>query len=573
MNETAVGYKTVFMRLIHIPLLFLSLISYAQNSYPQDYFREPLDVPIILSGTFAELRSNHFHSGLDIKTQQRTGLKVMAAADGFVSRIKISHYGYGKALYVTHPNGYTTVYAHLQHFNPEIEAYVKKKQYEKESYEMEWFPGASELLLKQGDVIAYSGNSGGSGGPHLHFEIRDKEEHPINPMLFGIDVKDSLKPVVSSLYVYPIGDSSYVKKSNLKQKLRLIPIENGDYIAENIEAFGKIGFAVGTTDRQNLAANNNGVYKIESFLNGNKNFEIDFKKFSFDESSHINRLIDYEVYKTKRQRIQKLYNDQNPLSLFQSVLNDGYITVVDSTYSIYKVRITDFKNNDTWVTVNIKGQQSDAIEIVKPQTTPFYIYADQTTTLKEGNISVDIFQNTFYENLYLDFKVSNDTLFLGKDIVPLQKSVKINFDISKYSDEDKNKLYIAELVGYKNYPSYAYTKREGNTLFTLTKTLGKYALTTDNIKPTIKPINFKDGQWLSNFRFLKLEISDQLSGISNYRATVNGTWILMEYDYKTKTLTHDFNDGVITDTKNNLKVIVTDNVGNSSTFEAIFYRK
>ncbi|MGZ0016666.1 M23 family metallopeptidase [Yeosuana sp. AK3] len=573
MNETAVGYKTVFMRLIHIPLLFLSLISYAQNSYPQDYFREPLDVPIILSGTFAELRSNHFHSGLDIKTQQRTGLKIMAAADGFVSRIKISHFGYGKALYVTHPNGYTTVYAHLQHFNPEIEAYVKKKQYEKESYEMEWFPKADELLLKKGDVIAFSGNSGGSGGPHLHFEIRDKEEHPINPMLFGMDVKDSVKPVVSSLYVYPVGDSSYVKKSNLKQKLRLIPIENGDYIAENIEAFGKIGFAVGTTDRQNLAANNNGVYKIETFINGNKNFEIDFKTFSFDESSHINRLIDYEVYKTKKQRIQKLFNDQNPLSLFQSVLNDGYITVVDSTYSIYKVRITDFKNNDTWVTVNIKGQQSDAVEIATPQTTPFYIYADQTTTLKEGNIAVDIFQNTFYENLYLDFKVSNDTLFLDKDVIPLKKSVKINFDISKYSDEDKNKLYIAELVGYKNYPSYAYTKREGNTLFTLTKTLGKYALTTDNMKPTIKPINFKDGQWLSNFRFLKLEIDDQLSGISNYRATVNGTWILMEYDYKTKTLTHDFNDGVITDTKNNLKVIVTDNVGNSSTFEAIFYRK
>ena len=510
---------------------------------------------------------------MDIKTQQRTGLKVRAVADGFVSRIKISHFGYGKALYIIHPNGYTTVYGHLQHFNPEIEAYVKKKQYEKESYEIELFPKAGELTFKKGDLVAYSGNSGGSGGPHLHFEIRDKEERPMNPMLFGIDIKDSVKPIVSALYVYPVGDSSYVNKLQIKQKLRLIPIESGDYVAENIEAFGEIGFAIGTTDRQNLAANKNGVYKIETFINGNKNFEIDFKKFSFDETKHINRLIDYEIYKTNHQRVEKLFDDNNPLSLIQPSINNGYLKISDSTYSVYKVKITDFKNNETWVTINIKGNQSDTVEPKKDETTPYYIYADQTTTLSEGNVAVDIFKNTFYDNQYLDFKVSNDTLYLGKDIVPLQKSVKISFDVSKYSDEDKNRLYIAELLGYKNFPSYSYTRREENTLYTLTRTLGTYALTTDNVGPTIEPINFKNGQWLSNYRYLKLKIDDELSGISKYRATVNGKWILMEYDYKTKTLTHDFNDGIITDTKNNLKVIVTDNVGNSSTFEAIFYRK
>ena len=561
------------MRLTLISLIFLCSVSYAQNSYPQDYFGNPLEIPLILAGSFAELRSNHFHSGLDIKTQNRSGLKVMAVADGFVSRIKVSHYGYGKALYITHPNGYTSVYAHLLNYNPEIEAYVKKQQYKQESYEIELFPEAGQIKYEKGDIVAYSGNSGGSEAPHLHFEIRDKEERPINPMLFGIDIKDSVKPIVSSLYVYPVGDSSYVKKSNAKQKLRLIPLKSGDYIAENIEAFGKIGFGINTSDRQDLAANNNGVFKIETFFNGNQNFEIDFKKFSFDESSHINRLIDYEMFKTQKQRVQKLFDDNNPLSLFQSVLNNGYVKIPDSTNSVYKIRITDFKNNETWVTVNIKGQKSEVIETIKPQTTPYYIYADQTTTLKEGNVSVDLFSNTFYENFYIDFKVSNDTLMLHKDIVPLKKSIKINFDVSKYSDEDKRKLYIAELVGYRKYPSYSYTRRNDNTLYTLTKTLGTYALTTDNTKPTITPDNFRDGQWLSNFRYLKIKIQDDLSGISNYRATVNGKWILMEYEYKTKTLTYDFNDGNITDTKNNLKVIVTDNVGNSSTFEALFYRK
>lgn len=169
-------------------LLFISTVALAQPNAPKDYFQNPLDVPLVLSGTFGELRSNHFHSGLDIKTQQRQGLDVVASAIGYVSRINIQHYGYGKALYVQHPNGYTTVYAHLKKFSPEIEAYVKKRQYANETYEIELFPEANELQVEANELIAFSGNTGGSGGPHLHFEIRDGSQRPMNPKLFGIEI-------------------------------------------------------------------------------------------------------------------------------------------------------------------------------------------------------------------------------------------------------------------------------------------------------------------------------------------------------------------------------------------------
>jgi len=562
------------MRLL-LFVVFISCISLnAQNNYPQDYFGNPLDVTLVLSGTFAELRANHFHSGMDIKTQQRVGLNVLASADGFVSRIKVSHFGYGKALYLTHPNGYTTVYAHLQKFAPGIEALVKKEQYEKESYEVEFFPNLQDVLVEKGEIIAYSGNSGGSGGPHLHYEIRDKGERPINPMLFGIDIKDTTKPLIRSVYAYPIGDSSYVNNSREKQKLRLIPQPGGDYAIESIEAFGSIGFGIVANDRQDLASNRNGLYNIQSFYNGNKNFEIDFSRFSFSETKHLNRLIDYGEFKTNKQRIQKLFvESNNPLSLYKDVENNGFINVIDSTSSIYKVRIKDYKNNDSWLTINIKGVKIQDLKPITNQTTPYYIYSDQLTTLKEENVTIEIFKDTFYDNFYIDFEVSNDTLKLGKDVRPMRKSFKINYDISNYAEEDKSKLYIAELVGYYQYPAYSRTKRDGNILTTYTKYLGNYALTLDTLAPTIKPINFQNGKWLSKFRFLKVKIQDKLSGISNYRATVNGKWILMEYDYKTKTLTHDFNDNIITETKNNLKIIVTDNVGNNSTFEATFYRK
>ena len=562
------------MRILFFFIFCLAASAQSQNIYPKDYFRSPLDIQLVLAGTFAELRSNHFHSGIDIKTQQREGLKIYSTADGYVSRIKIAHYGYGKALYITHPNGYTTVYAHLQSFSPKIEAYIKKHQYENETFEIERFPDSDALIVKKGEVVAYSGNSGSSGGPHLHYEIRDNNERPINPMLFGVDIDDTTKPIITDVYAYPIGDDAHINHSNKKQKLRLIRTNDGDYSVENIEAYGKIGFAIASTDRQDLAANKNGLYNIQSRFNGNLCFELNYKRFSFDETRHLNRLIDFEHYKTHKLRLQKLFREaNNPLSLYGDLDNDGYIYVEDNTASVYKVRVTDFKDNDSWLYINLKGVRSDTVQQADKLVTPYYIYANQTHHLNEGRVEVVFPNETFYDDFFIDFKMKNDTLVLHKDIIPVKKYFNINFDISDYKSEDTDKLYIARLVGYNDYPLYSSTKRKGNMLTTSTRTLGKYTLAKDTISPIIKPVNVSKGKWLSKYRFLKIKIDDKETGISNYRATVNGKWILMEYDPKKKLLVYDFNDQVITETKNNLKLIVTDNVGNSSTFETIFYRK
>ncbi|KJD33062.1 peptidase M23 [Tamlana nanhaiensis] len=559
------------MKLIQSLFLIFPFVFFAQNPYPQDYFGDPLEVPIILSGTFAELRSNHFHSGLDIKTQGRTGLHVVASASGFVSRIKLSHFGYGKALYITHPNGYVTVYAHLQKFAPEIEAYVKKHQYEAESYEIELFPKAEELLVNKGDLVAYSGNTGGSGGPHLHFEIRNKAEHPINPMLFGIDIKDSSYPLIRSIFAYPLSNDAIINKSNKKQELKLIPLKNGDYAVENIEAIGDIGFGIETIDRQDFSTNSNGVYNIQTVFNGNRNFEIDFSTFSFDETRNLNQLIDYEHYISNRDRIQKLFIQNNALSLYKDAENNGFLTIKDSTYSVYKIRVSDYKSNEAWVTINIKGTKQALLNKDSVKTTPYFIKAAQNTSLKKSPVSVNFKPNTFYNDFYLNFDVKNDTLTLHENIIPTKKNFSINYDVSHYNATDQEKLYIARLIGdKKNIPVYTSTKRETNKLTGISKVLGTYTLATDTVAPTIRASNFKNNQWISDYRFLKIKIDDDASGIKSYRATINNKWILMEYDYKTKLLTFDF---VNTETKNNLKVIVTDNVGNSSTFEAIFYRK
>ena len=543
------------------------------NSLPKTYFKKPLNIPLILSGTFGELRTNHFHAGLDIKTEQKEGLKVYASANGYVSRIKISVWGYGKALYITHPNGYTTVYAHLSKFNPTIEKYIKQKQYNKESFEIQVFPKANELPIKSNEIIAYTGSTGGFVGPHLHFEIRNtKTEKPINPMLFGVSIKDNIKPTINTLIGYSLSDNSAINQVNTPVQIPFKKLKNGNLLATKINAIGTISFGINAFDQLNNASNKNGLYDLKMLVNGEKQFEFIASSFSFSESKYINLLIDYKRFEELKQRIQKCFIEpQNKLSLYKTP-NNGYLTIKDGLNYTVKIIASDFKGNKRTITIPIQGKKLPIL--VKPEvsTTPYKIDYTKFSKFTQNGVTIAFPKNTFYNNLYLKFDVSDTLAKIHVPTVPLNKKFTLTFNISKYNQEARKQLYIA-YVNENGSTSYQPTVKKDSTFYTRTKKLGNYKLMTDSIAPTIKLKNFKDKQWLTHYNYLKVKINDEGSGIKSYRGEIDGSWILMEYNVKKGMLTYNLNDKKFNTTKHQLEVTVTDNVGNKTVVNSTFFRK
>ena len=563
------------MKSILFGLLSLFIVTIrAQENYPQDAFRSPLDIPLVLAGTFGELRSNHFHSGMDIKTQQREGLKAYAVADGMVTRIKVSLWGYGKVIYIAHPNGYTSVYGHLQKFSPKIEDYINKIQYNKQSYEVEVFPDFGELKVEKGELIAYTGNTGGSAGPHLHFEIRSSvSEKPTNPLLYGFDVRDATDPVLLNLFAYPLGDNSEVNQSNDKIELKFSKQSDGSFLADKVYASGTIGFGINSFDRQDLAANQNGLYAVEQIVNGKTYTAYDLESFSFGETRDINTLIDYKHFVKYRQRIQQLFKTSgNHMSIYKEVYNNGKIDVSEGLSYSVEILMKDIRNNTTKVVIPVEGKK-EALKITKKEEkTDTYLIAKRPNTYDLGVAQVYFPANTFYEDFYIDLEKGTDTVKIHDSSVPAQLNFTITFDTSKYSEDDLKQLFIGRLDSDLS-ASYYSTYKRGSTFSTRTRDLGTYALVKDSIAPKVRAKNFKEKQWLSNYKYLSIEISDDLSGINTYSATLNGKWILMEYEPKNKTLTYNFDANILDQKQCELEVIVTDNVGNSTTFKSSFFRK
>ncbi len=564
-------WRIMMRTFLFLVVFFSSYNGFTQVNYPKDYFVKPLEVPLILSGTFGELRTNHFHAGLDIKTQQRQGLNVVSSANGYVSRIKISHWGYGKALYITHPNGYTTVYGHLKKFAPEIEAYIKKRQYQKESYTIELFPKSTELKVTKGELVAYSGNSGSSGGPHLHYEIRDSRSRPINPMFFGIELPDTKNPLFRAAVIYSFGNSTHVNNSNKINEL-VLKYKDGVMIANTVEAYGKIGIGVNVIDKLDGALNNNGIFNLQMSVNGKKVYEHEVNTFSFTESRYINTLMDYERYSRKRQRIQKCFVEPaNKLSIYKKLINNGYLDIKDGLSYHVQITAKDFKGNSSKLIIPIKGVKSNTI--VKDTTikTPHFFKANEYNKINQDNISVAFAKNSFYKDIYFDFNYDGNIVKLHNASIPLHKKFTLTFNISNYPAKNKKQIIIAQ-INKKGRLSYASTRRKDNKVYTRSRSLGKYTLAIDSVKPKIKPINFKNNKKLSKYRYLKVKISDNLSGIKSYRGEIDGKWILFEYDAKRRLLTYDFNDSKLEGKKHNLKVTATDNVNNTNTYIATFYK-
>ena len=557
--------------LIFILLISSSLIS--QNNLLKQEKTNPLDIPIILSGTYGELRSNHFHSGIDIKTKGIQGLNVYSYASGYVSRIKVSHGGYGKALYIKHPDGNTTVYAHLKKFSSKIEEIVKSKQYKRESYEIEFFPKENEISVLENEIIAFSGNTGGTTGPHLHFEVRDKNQIPINPLInSSIYIEDDRTPFFKKLF-YKSYESNNVFDS--QTELKINKITSSLYVSDTLKSSGKIGIGIVAFDKHNSANNSNGIFKIITSLNNQNLLKILFDSISFDKTKHINTFIDYSFFKNHKIRIQKLFiEENNPLDLYSSNINNGFITIKNKEFYKYEVNIYDANGNKSKLVVPILGVKTNKpLKLVNNHVELTYIERDKKYELEFNSVRVSILEETFYNNLFLEAKFENDILSIDKDTIPLLKPITIYFNTDRYNDSIKNQLYIAKLSDNKKMTSYNYTTDFSNGKKSSTKSLGRYTLGIDTINPSISPIGFKENDWISNFSNLKIKVNDVGSGIRSYNGWINNKWILFELNTKKGILVYDFDDNVVRKAKNNLHIEIIDNVGNRTEYKTTFYRK
>lgn len=555
-------------------------------------FRVPFDFPLYLSGNFSELRSNHFHGGLDFKTQGVEGKPLHCPADGYISRISVSPGGYGNALYITHDNGYTTVHGHLQRFLPKVAALVREHQYMYETFALDTTLTPDRFPVKQGQVVAWAGNSGYSFGPHLHMEVRLTETNePVNPLAFYKDkIKDTRPPRAHRIKVYPVEGQGVVDGVG-KDGVAYFGKDNR--IAQHIIAWGEVGVGISANDYMDDTHNTYGVYSIRLLVDGTELFKSVTDRFLFDENRMINSWTDYSEHRTNNRWFMKSFiAPGNPLRMLSAEGEGrGIVTINEERPYQFEYILTDFHGNTARYTFVLHGVRQDIA--------PYFSTANNQLRWNRLNVvthplgmELTIPQGMLYEDVPLHVSVSPEvgaysTVYrLGDEAIPLHSycplAIKMWPDESRYQLASSfgsmditpwptlpppyaDKLYIAQRHG--NAISSVGGKYERGWMKTEIRELGgEFFVAIDTVAPVLTPVS--PANW-SKTGIARVKVSDSQTGISSYRATLDGQWTLMEYSSKNRQLTVRLSasplkkDGSL----HTLCITVTDGVGNVSTLE------
>jgi hypothetical protein len=535
----------------------------------------PMKHPVLLSGNFGELRSNHFHSGLDYKTEGVQGKPVMSVADGYVSRIGIEPIGYGNVLYITHPStGQTSVYGHLSRYSEKIENVAREYLYKNQITNAEINLKPNELHVNQGEIVAYSGNSGSSVAPHLHFELRDtKTDEFIDPMIYKMGVNDNSKPKLFSLKIYPQKNEGVLNGTQASKTYGLSTTKNGVVRltkATVIKAWGKIGLGIKAFDYSNNSGNTLGLNSIRLQVDGHEIFGFKNSRFKLSQSRYVNSVIDYEEWRKNKSLIMKSFVDEgNFFPAYEKIVDRGFLTINEQRDYKIKYILADAYGNETTFSFTIKGVKTEI-----PQHTVEYsnlMRCNVDNTFNSEGIKFFIPKNNLYSDLCFNYKTEPSPYYsnyhsLHNDYTPLHSWCNVSIKVTREKISDTSKLVACKVEN--GWFSAVVGKYENGFYNFKIRDFGKYVIRIDTVPPKITPVNFKK---LLRQSCLYFKISDNMSGINKINGYIDGKWVLFSYDKKSGDIKYYINKRDVTPNKEHeFKLVVTDQVGNESTYKNNF---
>ena len=534
-------------------------------------------MPLLLAGNYAEPRTGHFHAGLDLQTRQQEGLPVHAAANGYVSRINVSSVGYGNALYITHPNGFVSVYGHLKEFTPELMKRLRKDQYAKKQFAVDVELRQDEFPVKQGDVIAYSGSTGSSGGPHLHFEIRDAAENPINPMLFEFKIQDATAPLVNGLKFYPMDTLKYKcdgYRCGLSGKNGHFEAKGG-VIKLNAPS---VGVSVNTYDLMDKVENKLGIYTLKLFDNDRLIYAYEADRMSFREGRYVLSHIDYPVFLNEdEQAYHKCFVEPgNKCPVYSNLVNRGIIDLSDSTLHVIKIEVADFEGNTSTIRADI--QWSAKSNLLKATEMPFVKRFDygRSNEFSNDEVKLSLPASCLFDTTYFNYSASlstNGDVFskehlLGHATTCFFDWYTISVKTERLNDRFKDKALIVFKDEKGNEFSRGGTFKDG-FVTTKAREFGLCYVKIDTIPPKIVPVNISQGKNMRKNKNILFKITDNLSGIGYFNTFLDGEWVETDYDAKSSTLIYKLNDD-IKPGEHQFKVVVVDERRNSASYKVKF---